>query len=105
MCFSASASFIAGASLSVVGGLTIKKAKKKSEIPFVSIPLLFGIQQTIEGIVWLSFNSPLLNTITTYSYIMFSHVLWPIFVPFSLFFIEQNHFQKKSYLCFQQSDS
>ena len=45
MCFSATASFITGGVLSAVGVVTIKKAEKKSEIPFASIPLLFGIQQ------------------------------------------------------------
>ena len=65
MCFSAAASLAAGGTLSVVGGLTLAKVKNKSELPFASIPLLFGIQQAIEGAVWLSFGSPVLNTIAT----------------------------------------
>ena len=44
MCFSATASFIAGISLSVIGVATVKKAERKAEIPFAMIPLLFGIQ-------------------------------------------------------------
>ena len=42
MCFSATASFIAGVSLSVLGVATVKKVKRKAEIPFAMIPLLFG---------------------------------------------------------------
>ena len=95
MCFSAAASFAAGGTLSVVGALTLTKVKKKSELPFASIPLLFGIQQAIEGAVWLSFGSPILNTIATYAYSMFSHVLWPIFVPFSVLMIETDPIRKK----------
>lgn len=38
MCFSATASFIAGVSLSVLGVATVKKAKRKAEIPFAMIP-------------------------------------------------------------------
>src|SRR3989344_2231178 len=95
MCFSAAASFAAGGTLSVMGGLTLAQVKKKSELPFASIPLLFGIQQAIEGAVWLSFGSPILNTIATYAYSMFSHVLWPIFVPFSVLMIETDPARKK----------
>jgi len=95
MCFSAAASFAAGGALSVVGGLTIAQVKKKAELPFASIPLLFGIQQAIEGAVWVSFGSPIVNTVATYAYSMFSHVLWPIFVPFSVLMIETEPTRKK----------
>ena len=95
MCFSATASFVAGTALSAVGVATIKKAKRKAEIPFATIPLLFGIQQLIEGIVWLSFSNPTLNVISTYAYSMFSHVLWPIFVPVAILLLEKDHVRKK----------
>jgi len=95
MCFSAAASFAAGGALSVAGGLTLVEVKKKTELPFASIPLLFGVQQAIEGAVWLSFGSPILNTVATYAYSMFSHVLWPIFVPFSVLMIETDLTRKK----------
>jgi len=88
MCFSAAASFAAGGALSVAGGLTLVQVKKKTELPFASIPLLFGIQQAIEGAVWLSFGTPVFNAVATYAYSIFSHVLWPIFVPIAVFFIE-----------------
>jgi hypothetical protein len=95
MCFSAAASFAAGGALSVAGGFTVAKAKNKYELPFASIPLLFGIQQAIEGAVWVSFGAPIVNTVATYAYSMFSHVLWPIFVPFSVLMIETDPFRKK----------
>lgn len=94
MCFSATASFVAGGALSAGGVLTISKAKTKKELPFASIPLLFGIQQIIEGVVWLSFGSPMINIVATYGYSFFSHVLWPILVPFSVFLIETNPHRK-----------
>src|SRR3989344_4708091 len=101
MCFSATASFIAGSALSAVGVITIKKTKRKAEIPFAMIPLLFGIQQIIEGVVWLSFGSSLLNIIATYAYSLFSHVLWPIFVPLSVGLLETVPWRKKVLLVFQ----
>lgn len=97
MCFSASASFIAGGVLSAAGVVTIKKTEKKSEIPFASIPLLFGIQQIIEGVIWLTFhnNAPELNIVMTFIYSVFSHVLWPIFVPLSIMLLEPVLWRKK----------
>ncbi len=90
MCFSASASFIAGASLSAVGVATLRKTEQRSEIPFAMIPLLFGVQQITEGVVWLSFrfDAPLFHLAATYVYSVFSHVLWPVFVPFSIALLE-----------------
>jgi hypothetical protein len=97
MCFSASASFIAGGVLSAVGVVTIKKTTTKSEIPFASIPLLFGTQQIIEGVIWLTLhnNTPELNGVMTFIYSFFSHVLWPIFVPFSIMLLEPVQWRKK----------
>ena len=98
MCFSASASFIAGASLSAVGGTTLIKAERKAEIPFAMIPLLFGIQQITEGIIWLTFrfDAPLLKMTMTFVYSLFSHVLWPIFMPFSIALLETGPWRKKT---------
>ena len=97
MCFSATASFISGGVLSAVGVVTLKKTEKKSEIPFASIPLLFGIQQIIEGVIWLTFHqhAPELNVIMTFIYSVFSHVLWPIFVPLSIMLLETVRWRKK----------
>lgn len=95
MCFSATASFVAGSTLSAVGVVTIKNARQKTELPFASIPLLFGIQQITEGVIWLSFSPSLLNVVMTYIYSMFSHVLWPIFVPISILLLEKDVARKK----------
>ncbi len=103
MCFSATASFIAGVSLSALGIVTVKKAERKTEVPFAMIPLLFGVQQIVEGMLWLSFrfDAPLLNMTTTYAFTLFSHVLWPIFVPFSIGLVETVAWRKKVILAFQ----
>ena len=90
MCFSASASFIAGTSLCAVGVATLKRAESRAELPFAAIPLLFGMQQLIEGVIWLTFShdAPLLKQVMTYLYSGFSHVLWPMYVPFAVGLLE-----------------
>ena len=98
MCFSAPASFVAGAALSAVGVATIRMTSRQAEIPLAMIPLLFGIQQLMEGMLWLSFRdeSPLSNTTLTFVYSLFSHVLWPIFIPFAVGLLETVPWRKKA---------
>ena len=96
MCFSAPASFVAGGVLSVTGAVTVKKAKKRNELPFASIPLIFGIQQLTEGLVWVSFSMPAVNLIAAYIFIFISHVFWPIYVPVAIFLLEENKRRRKT---------
>jgi hypothetical protein len=90
MCFSATASFSAGAFLFGLGALTLKSARRPRELAFAAIPLLFAIQQLSEGVIWLTFRYevPLLNTVMTHVYSFFSHVLWPVYVPVAVLLIE-----------------
>jgi len=103
MCFSASASFIAGSSLSVLGVAALRKTKTRSERPFAAIPLLFGIQQLVEGVIWLTFShdAPLLKQTMTYIYSVFSHALWPIYVPFAMGVLETVRWRKKAIFAFE----
>lgn len=95
MCFSPTVSFVTSGALGAIGSQTLKKVKKNSEIPLAAIPLIFGVQQLSEGIVWISFNSLLINTIATYVYSFFTTVFWPFFIPFSVYLIETQKTNKK----------
>lgn len=95
MCFSATASFITGGTLTVVGGATLSKSKNKKELPLASIPFLFGIQQIIEGIIWVSFRSIFVNTIATYIYLFFAYVLWPILTPIAILLVETHPMRRR----------
>ena len=103
MCFSASASFIAGTSLCAIGVATVKKVEARNELPFAMIPLLFGIQQLTEGVIWLTFShdAPLLRQTMTYLYSIFSHALWPMYVPFAMGVMEAVRWRKKAIFAFE----
>jgi hypothetical protein len=98
MCFSATASFVAGTALSVAGMTTLGMTTRRVEIPFAMIPLLFGLQQLVEGMIWLSFGShdSSGNATMTLVYSVFSHVLWPIYVPFAVSLLETVTWRKKA---------
>lgn len=98
MCFSATASFVAGAGLFAVGIGTLRIAARKTDIPLASVPLLFGLQQLTEGMIWLSFEpgSQLSNPTLTFLYSLFSHVLWPILIPFAVLQLEHVAWRKRA---------
>ena len=52
MCFSATASFTAGTALIAVGGVSLRRSRGKAELPLALVPLLFGVQQLSEGLLW-----------------------------------------------------
>lgn len=102
MCFSATASFSAGAFLLGLGTLTLKSARCPRERPFAAIPLLFAVQQLIEGVIWLTFSygAPRLNVVMTHAYSFFSHVLWPIYVPVAVLLLEPPGRRRQGLLAF-----
>ena len=97
MCFSATASFTAGIGLLAIGAVTTSRARGRAELPFALIPALFGVQQLIEGGLWLTFpdKAPLANEVLTHLYSFFSHVLWPIYVPIAVLLLEPEAWRRK----------
>ena len=100
MCFSAGASFAGGVIISAIGIATVLKIHKPSQVLFASIPLFFGMQQIIEGLLWLTL--PLtdhegLRHVSTYGFLIMAQVIWPIMIPLSVVFMEESG-KKKKYL-------
>ena len=98
MCFSASASFGVSAVLMATGLVSLKKTQLRSQIPFAAIPIIFSIQQFIEGLLWLSLTNS--NYISwhkpaTNIFLIFAQVVWPIWVPLSMMLLEQDVKRKK----------
>lgn len=86
MCFSAAASFGAAIALTSIGAITYKKAGSFPLRALALIPLLFGIQQFMEGVVWIasSYDSFAgLKKLSTYGFILFAWVIWPIYIPYA----------------------
>jgi hypothetical protein len=98
MCFSAEASFAAGAVLSAIGVATVKRVQQRSLIPFAIIPFLFGFQQIAEGILWLTFTnkiSPDWQPPMMIVFLVFAQVIWPVWVPLALWIPERQPARRK----------
>lgn len=102
MCFSATASFTSAALMLAVGGIALGRARSRLEWPYALIPVLFGVQQLMEGFLWLNLRgaSPPLSFLSatnlTQGYSLFSQVLWPLFVPLAVGLMERVQWRRSA---------
>jgi len=98
MCFSATASFGAGAILGTVGIIAIAKARTNPQRIFATIPLIFAVQQLTEGVLWLSLRNADIASwrpLLTYIYLVFAMAVWPFWVPLTIRLLEKDAKRKK----------
>lgn len=93
MCFNAAASFAASAVLIPAGIHTLRIARETAPrwLPLAAFPLLFGIQQGLEGVLWLALGDPLgrlvgvpppaVASVMALGFLGFAYLLWPMLVP------------------------
>ncbi len=95
MCFSANASFAASGVLTVVGAASVRENKLKRGLMYALIPLLFAAQQFIEGWQWLSVQGSEPSRLLGYGFLFFATILWPSYVPISVYLIEPQPDKKR----------
>ena len=88
MCFSAAASFVGAALLLPLGAMALGRACQADRpdlLPLALLPLGFGLQQGLEGVVWLGLDpGPLgpLERLAALAYLFFALAFWPVWIPF-----------------------
>jgi hypothetical protein len=93
MCFSAVASFAGGAAIMLIGAATIRKNEERSRRLFAAIPLIFGVQQVAEGVIWLALRSGWPDVVlkaAIYVFLFAAVVIWPTVVPLSILLAEKS---------------
>jgi len=102
MCFSADASLVSSAILVPAGLYCLYKSLQtnKTNWVFALLPLVFGIQQAIEGGVWWSLETDNTEYLRFFalSFLFFSHFFWLVWVPYSCYSTESQHARKKLFL-------
>ncbi len=92
MCFSAAASFSAAAVLLPLGTISVARAWRNDRrfLALSALPVLFSVQQLMEGLVWRSGEAGDQAAVLRYSlaYMFFSWLAWPVWVPFATYFLE-----------------
>ena len=96
MCFSATASFTAAAVAGSIGTVTLLKAAKLRDpalLPIAAFPVLFALQQTVEGFLWLDLARPepgACRPFLTHAFLGYAEIFWPLFAPVAAWLIEPN---------------
>ncbi len=88
MCFSAGASFAVSGGLAVMGVDALRVAPRKQRI-LAAIPLLFAVQQALEGIQWLYLKAGSVCTVAGYGYLAFAFALWPLYIPIAVYLLDK----------------
>jgi hypothetical protein len=99
MCFSPTASFTAGALLAGVGVSCVRRAPDRASMPLAAIPILFGIQQLTEGMVWLALlgvgDADRFTSQWAHLYALFAFALWPIYIPIAVLCLETQIWRRR----------
>lgn len=95
MCFSAGASFAASGALAVAAGANAKTKPDQSLRLLAAIPLLFSVQQFIEGVQWVIPKGTTLSLVLGYAFLAFAFVLWPAYMPIAMISAEPNPRRKR----------
>jgi hypothetical protein len=100
MCFSATASFSAAVVIGSVGIVTLRAAAVKPDyriLALAAFPLLFALQQVVEGLLWLDLAAPepgALRGVLVHAFQGYAEVFWPIFAPLAALLIEPERHRK-----------
>jgi len=84
--------------LLVLGVLTLQKASHPREWLFASLPLLFGLHQFDQGIVWLGLyhvGSPATLHLTSTLFIFYAQAALPFIVPLAIWLLEPENPRSK----------
>jgi hypothetical protein len=97
MCFSPEADLVAGIVVSGVGLDTIRHAQVPREFPLAALPLMFGIHQLVEAIVWWGLDGRVpasTGQTATLLYLAVAFVL-PLWVPLAVRGVEPSRRQRR----------
>ena len=98
MCFSATASFGASAVITVISVASFKKASAPAQRALACIPLFFAVQQSVEGVLWLSFMHDeyrYLYSFAVHTFLFLALSVWPTMVPLAFMMPEPDGTRKK----------
>ena len=91
MCFSPEADLVAGAVISAIGVDCLRHVRHSREIPLASLPLLLGVHQLVECLVWWNARgrlAPGLGHVAMWAYLIFAFCVMPILIPAGVIGIE-----------------
>lgn len=101
MCFSATASFSVAAVTAGVGVAALRHVTQTRELPLAAVPLLFAIQQAIEGLLWLRLGGAIgIGSVTQLAtgFLIFAEVVWPAYAALAVLAVEPDRRRRQCLL-------
>jgi hypothetical protein len=97
MCFSAPASFATAAITGLIGLIAVAQTSQRRDLPLAIVPLVFAVQQCIEGMLWLTLPEDTGGSssgVLVSAYLFFAQAFWPAFAPFAVLTMERGSRQR-----------
>ncbi len=91
MCFSPLASFVTAGVTGAIGLVSVSRAGDARALPLAATPLIFALQQTIEGLLWLNLEATpdgSASSTLTFLFLFFAQAFWPIYAPLAVMLVE-----------------
>ncbi len=98
MCFSATGNFIAGVMNAAAGAAALRRTAGTRESVLAAFPLVFAVQQTMEGVLWLEIpahaGAAPISAVAN-SFVLLALVVWPVLAPLAALLLEKDQFRRK----------
>jgi hypothetical protein len=98
MCFSPLASFATAALTGSIGAVCLVRTTQPRELPLAATPLIFGVQQAVEGGLWLYLptapHAPMAIALTLV-FLLFAQVFWPVYAPLAAWSLEPDERRRR----------
>lgn len=98
MCFSVEADLVAGAVIVPLGALALRQVRHPREVALASLPLLFGLHQWVEALVWAGVDGDVsagLARAASWTYVVFALPLLPLLVPVAVWLVEDARHRRR----------
>lgn len=105
MCVSAEVSFGMAGLLVAGGTFAIQKARHTDirYVPLAAFPVLVGVQQAVEGTVWIQADAENLQHLAALVYLFFTWMVWTSYVPYMTARLEGSRRKRLLFLRFAQA--
>lgn len=98
MCFSATASFVTAGITGTIGVVALSRVNERRELALAATPLLFAVQQGIEGLLWLNLAPAadgMIATTLAFLFLFFAEAFWPVYAPIAVLLIEPSKWRRQ----------
>jgi len=87
MCWSPTADLIAGSAVILLGVVSVSSTRRPRDLPLAALPVVLGVHQLIESLVWRSSDGEIgagIGHVATILWVVIAYPLLPAFVPLAV---------------------